>query len=206
MKLLLTGFQPGFGIKRTPSGEIVKLWQDGSLFIPGVDITTLVLPQLFDQAAELVINEINSFQPDVVLMLGATQGPDPVKFERFAINVMHTTGGDNSRIPIEDKPVLVGGPSAYESNFPFDGVINKLAEKHLYATKSFHAGTHVCNAVLYSVLHHVKTKQLKTVVGFSHMRFPDDFGVIESHYGVGVSFSSLVDIYTEVIKILAGVE
>ena len=93
MRCIITGFEAQYGIKRTPSGELAELWQSGALEVPGVEVKSLVLPQLFS-AHEILCTEIAAFKPNIVLMFGATQKNDPVRLERFAINIADSTMGD----------------------------------------------------------------------------------------------------------------
>ena len=53
MRILITGFDPQWGIKKTPSGEVAKLWANGDLQVPGIETHAVVLPQVFGKSAEM---------------------------------------------------------------------------------------------------------------------------------------------------------
>lgn len=194
IRILITGFDPIWGIKKTPSGELAKQWKSGALQISGVATKALVLPQVFGKSTEIVCGEIQSWQPHVVLMFGATQKNDPIRLERFAINVERTPMGDNTRIPVQDRPVVRGGPPAYESNLPIGYLIDTLESSDINAKASYFAGTHVCNSILYGVMHwlaHNPTSS-PTVAGFIHVSFPNEYGVIEDEHWTTSSFQGII--------------
>jgi len=192
MRILITGFEPSWGIKKTPSGELAKLWADGSLKVDGVDVRALVLPQLFGKAAEIVVGEIGSFCPDAVVMYGATQKNEPVRLEKFALNVEKSPMGDNSRIPVEERPVVRGGPAAYEATLPLRFLVDAMNKQHVEARTSFHAGTHACNSVMYGVLHAISGLERPPMAGFVHVSFPNEFGVIEDRLWSTATFSGII--------------
>lgn len=195
MKVLLTGFEPIWGIKRSPSGDLAKLWAEGAVSVPGVEVKGVVLPQLYGKSTETLLTEIGAWQPNAVLMFGATQKNDPLRIERFAINVERSPMGDNSRIPVQDRPVVRGGPSAYEPLLPVDQLIESLNKRGVTTKASYHAGTHVCNSLMYGVLHFLTTVPQPHFVaaGFMHVPFPNDFGVIEDELWSTASFSGIVE-------------
>ena len=195
MKVVLTGFEPIWGIRRSPSGDLAKLWHEGAVSVPGVEVRGLVLPQLYGKSTEILVTEMGAFQPNAVLMFGATQKNDPLRVERFAINVERSPMGDNSRIPVQDRPAVRGGPPAYEPTIPAASLVERLNEMGVSSKLSYSAGTHVCNSLMYGVLHHLATVPQPHFVaaGFIHVAFPNDFGVIEDELWSTASFSGIVE-------------
>jgi len=182
MRVLVSGFEPIWGIKRTPSGDLAKLWQSGEMPVPvGVEVKALLLPQVFGMCTNAVCDAISEFQPDAVVMFGATTKNDPVRLERFAINCERSPMGDNSKIPVRDRPVVAGGPSAYESTLPVYHLVDRLEAQGIAAKPSYFAGTHVCNSILYGVSHWLASRPIskKPIIGFVHVAFPNEFGVVE---------------------------
>lgn len=163
MKALISGFEPIWGIKRTPSGDLAKLWSTNQISVPGVEVQSLVLPQVFRKCTDILISEMKSFKPDVILMYGATKKNNPIRFERFAINCELSAMGDNSKIPVHERPIEVSGPAAYYSTLPIDYLVDRLEESHINARSSQFAGTHVCNSIMYGVMHHIFTNELPTL-------------------------------------------
>lgn len=182
MRALISGFEPIWGIKKTPSCELARAWQSKEMPVPeGTEVKAVILPQQFGVCTEIMCGEIASFKPHVVIMYGATPKNDPVRIERFAINCEMSPMGDNTRIPVKDRPVVAGGPSAYEPSLPVHYLVSKLQENGVPSKASMHAGTHVCNSMLYGVMHWLATNPMphKVAAGFVHVAFPNSFGVIE---------------------------
>jgi pyroglutamyl-peptidase len=195
VKVLLTGFEPIWGIRRSPSGDLAKLWEEGAVSVPGVEVRGLVLPQLYGKSTEILCTEIGAWQPHAVLMFGATQKNDPLRLERFAINAERSPMGDNSRIPVQDRPVVRGGPAAYEPSLPIEHLVHALTSRGVTSKASYFAGTHVCNSLMYGVLHYLATVPQPHFIaaGFMHVPFPNDFGVIEDELWSTASFSGIVE-------------
>ena len=204
MKCLITGFEAQYGIKKSPSGELATLWQSGSLKIPGVEVKSVVLPQLFS-AHEILCTEITSYKPNILLMFGATQKNDPVRIERFAINIIDTTMGDNSQIPIRNSKILLNGPAAYESSLPCALLAQGLSKEGVSSVESHHAGTHTCNCLLYNMMHWLGQNDIGHPVGaaFVHVSFPDSFGVVEDRHWGTEGFQGIVKASMKLISITA---
>lgn len=195
MRFIITGFEPQFGIKKTPSGELAKLWRDGLISVPGAEVKSIVLPQVYGVAGRETCNEIAAFKPHAVIMYGATQKNDPIRFERFAVNIRNSSMGDNTRVPVRDQQIVPGGVPGYESSWPCMLLANSLSESGHNAVVSYHAGTHVCNDQLYIVMKWLSENNIGHPVGagFIHMSFPNEFGVVEDRKWVTSGFSDLVD-------------
>jgi pyroglutamyl-peptidase len=195
MRVLITGFEPQWGLKKTPSGELAKLWATGDLVIPGIETHGVVLPQVFGKSAEITIAEIQTFDPQVVLMFGATMHNDPVRLERFAVNVESSVMGDNTRIPVvPDRPILPGGPAGYESTLPIHWLVDHLNAVGVDCKVSFHAGTHTCNSLMYHVMHYLAAKPhpMPVIAGFIHVPFPNEFGIMEDALWTTATFEGIV--------------
>lgn len=187
MRLLITGFEPAPGVRRTPSGELARLWAKEKLAPPSIEVRAVVLPQIFQTCIRLACTEIDAFRPDCVLMFGGVPSKDVVRVERFAVNAIHTDVGDNTMVPVHDRPILPGGPAAYETSLPFDYLLSALDEAGIHARLSYSAGTHTCNNIMYGVRHYLCTTGRSALpAGFIHVPFPREFaaGVIEDEVGL----------------------
>lgn len=202
MKCIITGFEAQYGIKKTPSGELAALWQSGALTIPGVEIKSIVLPQLFS-AHKILCTEIALFKPNIILMFGATQKNDPVRIERFAINIIDTTMGDNSKIPIRNSKIILNGPPAYESSLPCALLAEGLSDEGVSSVESHYAGTHTCNCLLYNIMHWLSQNDIGHPIGaaFVHVSFPDEFGVVEDRHWGTEGFQGIVKASMKLIKL-----
>jgi pyrrolidone-carboxylate peptidase len=205
MRCLITGFEPIFGIKRTPSGSLAKIWSDGSISVPGVEVRSIVLRQIYEIAATDTCTEIVGFKPHIVIMYGATQHNDPIRFERFAINIRNTTMGDNNKIPIRDTPIVLGGQPAYESSWPCQILADQLSKEGSRAIVSYHAGTHVCNDQLYLVMKWLNENDIghPVAAGFLHISFPNEFGVVEDENWETAGFTRIIDSSMKLVRIVS---
>lgn len=203
-KVLLSGFEPQWGIKKTPSGELAKVWANGDVSIPGFSVRGIVLPQIFGKSSEILKNEAIRFKPDFILMYGASQHDSPIRYERFAINVIDTAMGDNNRIPIRDSSIIRGGPAAYETSIEILGMIEFLKSKGVNAIPSYHAGTHTCNELYYQITHWLSSNPFEHKVHacFIHCAFSNEFGVIEDRGFSTPSFSDIIKSSMETIQYL----
>jgi pyroglutamyl-peptidase len=202
MRVLITGFDPIWGIKKTPSGDLAKLWQQSMISVPGVEVKALVLPQVFRQCTDIVISEIKAFRPQFVVMYGATKKNNPVRFERFGINCEMSVMGDNTKIPVEERQIVLDGPPAYGSTLPIDFLVECVNKSGVHATSSQFAGTHVCNSILYGVRHYIETNRLDVKAGFIHMSFPNEYGVVEDGMWSTASFADLTRASLVTVKAL----
>jgi pyroglutamyl-peptidase len=202
MRCIITGFEAQYGIKRTPSGELAELWQSGALEVPGIEVKSLVLPQLFS-AHEILCTEIAAYKPHIVLMSGATQKNDPVRMERFAVNIIDSTMGDNSKIPTRDSKIVLNGPAAYESSLPCKFLADELTKIGVSAVASYHAGTHTCNCILYNVMHWLTNNNIghPVAAGFTHYSFPDSFGVVEDRHWGTEDFQGVVNASLKLVEL-----
>lgn len=194
MRILISGFEPSWGIKRTPSGDLAKLWSMGDIHIEGVEIRAVILPQVFGKSADILWADIVSWKPHVVLMFGATQHNNPMRIERFALNIEKSPMGDNTRIPVKERPVVHSGPPAYECSLPVNWLVENLTELGVDVKSSYYSGTHTCNSIFYHIMHRLANNQIGHPVGagFMHISFPNEYGVIEDEFWTTATFPGIV--------------
>lgn len=152
MKVLLTGFEPFGGESSNPSAEAVL--QLCSQNAPaGVSWQALILPVEFKRSAELLRDAISQLQPDLVLCVGQAGGRTAICLEQVAINLLEARIADNSGWQPSGEAVVSGGPAAYFSNLPLKAIRAQLQQNGIPAQISYTAGTYVCNALMYQLLH-----------------------------------------------------
>lgn len=102
---------------------------------------------------------------DAIIHLGQSPGSSQIKLESIAVNVAgrveHCGDELNS---IEDH-----GPVAYRSPLPLGRWADLLREHTIPTVVSYHAGTYLCNATLYSSIHLGRTMPQPPLVGFIHL-------------------------------------
>ena len=69
----------------------------------------------------------------------------------------------------EARPIVTGGPLALAATLPVLAMRAAIGRLGLPVEVSNHAGTYVCNHVLYAALHHAQAKGYATRIGFLHV-------------------------------------
>ncbi|MDZ7869988.1 MAG: pyroglutamyl-peptidase I [Rheinheimera sp.] len=118
------------------------------------------MPVEFNRSAELLKSCINSWQPDLVLCVGQAGGRPQISLEQVAINLLEARIPDNSGWQPSGEPIVATGPAAYFSTLPLKAIRQQLQQQGIPANISYTAGTYVCNALMYQLLH-----QLSSMVG-----------------------------------------
>lgn len=95
---------------------------------------------------------------------GAVLGISRVHFEAIGLNI----GGHSNQMPDEYQPLVADGPVAYHSKLPLARWAALLRSME-FAAVSYHAGTYLCNAMLYLSHDHAAQQELKTLATFIHL-------------------------------------
>ena len=164
MRVLLTGFEPFGGSDVNPSGLAVTLLSERG--IEGIDLDIAILPVTWSGAIPQLTERFESLQPDAVVMSGQS-GRSHVALEKVGVNLRN--GKDNEGAEARGQPVVPGGPPAYFSTADLGPLAENLAKDGLPARVSYTAGTFLCNAVLYGLLHHMAERDLEIPALFVHV-------------------------------------
>ncbi len=167
MTVLVSGFEPFDGAATNPSWEVAERLVARSAEI-GTDVVAVRLPVTFDGAWPALEAAIRAHRPRVVVALGLAGGSARVRLERVAINVVDARIPDNAGAAPVDAPVVDGGPVAYWSGLPLKGALAALRGADLPAEVSSTAGTYVCNATFYALMHHLAAEP-GVRAGFVHV-------------------------------------
>ncbi len=188
MKLLLTAFAPFGGEKVNPAQKAVSLVGDAG----GIEIVKLTVPTVFGEASRQVIEAIRREKPDAVLCIGQAGGRAAVTPERVAINLADARIADNAGNQPADEPIFPSAPDAYFSTLPIKKMVEAIRERGIPAEVSNTAGTFVCNELMYSVLHALKTEFPNTIGGFMHVPFIPEQAAAKSPVPPSMSLSDIV--------------
>lgn len=131
---------------------------------PQPSITTRLYPVEYAGVSERLTGDLAA-QHDVALHLGQSPRASCIQLEAIALNVAGRGEGPGNSY----RPLVEGGPVAYQSTLPLSDWARKLCAKGIPAQVSYHAGTYLCNAALYFSLHLAATKNLKTQAAFIHL-------------------------------------
>jgi pyroglutamyl-peptidase len=177
MRILITGFEPFGGDALNPSEKLVLALAETAM--PGLDITTTILPCAFAAMPPALEAAIARHRPNILLGFGLAGGRSSISVERIGINVIDARIADNEGAQPVDAPVIAGGPAAYFVTIPIKAIYKHLNEAGIPAEISQTAGTFVCNAALYTSLHLAKERQMRS--GFVHLPYlPEMVGAAPS--------------------------
>lgn len=148
--ILLAGFEP-FGEFTVNPSELVARELDGEV-IGGCTIKSIVLPVVFGEAGDTLIEAINDFNPKLVICLGLAADRKEISIERLAVNLDDARMPDNAGSQPVDQLITLDGPSACWSTLPVKDLVATLQEQGIPSSLSMSAGTFVCNHVFYRLM------------------------------------------------------
>jgi len=167
-RILITGFAPFNQETINPSFEAIKNLPDkmGDHIIKKME-----LPTEFFNSGKLLIEELNKFNPDIILMFGQAGGRNTISIERIAINIDDSLIPDNTGYQPIDQLINSNGPTGYLSTLPIRNIYNRLNEAGFPVSISNSAGTYVCNHLMYKVLDYISNHKDHQIAGFIHVPY-----------------------------------
>jgi pyroglutamyl-peptidase len=173
-RVLLTGFTQFGPHAANPSEEIVR--RIGAAPPRGVALATLVLPVEYRTAFGPVRDVLDREEVDAVLHVGLAAARTSVEVERFALNWRGGAQADESGLVLDGEPVDPAGPAAYLSSLPVGDLVAAIRAAGAPCGASSHAGTFLCNQVLYQTLRHADTHGRGVRAAFIHVPEPGPDG------------------------------
>lgn len=169
MPILVTAFTPFGGDALNASQEILNALPDT---LGGVRLKKRLLPVSFHSATRLAQEAAERLRPEAIVCLGQAAGRDAVTPERVAVNLMDASMPDNDGFQPMDEPVIPNAPAAYFSTLPVKAMVEAMQRVGVPARLSNTAGTYVCNALMFAMLH--QTKDIPR--GFIHVPYLTEQG------------------------------
>ncbi|GAB3650850.1 pyroglutamyl-peptidase I [Glycomyces tarimensis] len=166
-RVLLTGFEPFGSVHGNSSWEAVKLAAEHP--IRDAVVETMLLPVTFSGAPLAMEAAIERFEPDLVIAVGQAGGRTAVDVERVAVNRVDASIPDNDGRQPFGEPLIADGPGSYFTGLPLRSCVAAAREAGVPAAGSMTAGTYVCNAVFYRLMHLAATRRPGLVAGFVHV-------------------------------------
>jgi pyroglutamyl-peptidase len=166
-RIVVTGFEPWAHGAENPTLEVLDQLR-ASNDIEG-DLTTVRLPVVSDKLADITSRTLDEVRPDLWISLGLWPGLSVIAVERIAANVMDFPIPDNAGQQYGGEPVFKGGPAAHMATLPVKTIATELRKTGVPAKVSNSPSTYLCNQMMYTVLHLVEQKGLKTRAGFIHV-------------------------------------
>jgi pyroglutamyl-peptidase len=127
-------------------------------------VVTRRYPVDFEQTRSRLFEDLGA-DYDFVVHLGQAPGIGRIHLEAVGINV----GGHSSLLPDQFQPLVADGPAAYRSSLPLADWAGQIRQLGIPCQVSYHAGTYLCNALLYLTHHIVSEQRLKTQAAFIHL-------------------------------------
>lgn len=163
-KILITGFEPFGGEKINPSWLAVE-----QVTCDRAEIIKKELPVTFHGARDCIRALMDEHRPDYVISVGQAGGRKPVTVEFVAVNLMD--GVDNDGVRMQDESLVPCGENAIFATLPVRQLVDCVRESGVPCARSLSAGAYVCNAVMYTALHHAKAQHMDCRCGFVHVPF-----------------------------------
>lgn len=164
--VLLTGFEPFGGAATNASWQAVSLC--ARLWDGPARLVTRELPVSFGVGGVLggLLDELD---PAAVVCVGEAADRTAVGVERVAVNVIDARIPDNDGAQPVDVPVADVGPVGYLTTLPVRACLAAMAEAGVPAEVSNTAGSYVCNAAFYSLMHLLTGRGPVPPAGFVHL-------------------------------------
>lgn len=181
--LLVTGFEAFGEFETNPTASLVEGLDGGRA--GGVPVRTALLPVSYERAPARLLEAVERLRPDAVVCCGLAARATAVGVERIGVNVKDRGPGDglpdNDGAAPRDEPVVPGGPDGLFATLPVRAVVEALHACGIPAVASGSAGTYVCNAVLYTLLHHLRGATPPVPAGFLHFPRSTGLAVTDPH-------------------------
>ena len=169
MPILVTAFEPFGGDALNASQEILNALPET---LGGVRLEKRLLPVSFRASSRLALEAAERLRPEAIVCLGQAGGRDVVTPERVAVNLMDAAISDSDGFQPVDEPVIPNAPAAYFSTLPVKAMVEAMQRVGVPARLSNSAGTYVCNALMFAMLH--QTKDIPC--GFIHVPYLTEQG------------------------------
>ena len=150
MRVLLTAFEPFGGAETNITQSVLSLLPDS---IADWAIEKVCLPVSFMRAPIVLREAIATYSPDLVIMLGQCPAGENIRLERFAINMMDSTKGDNDGYIPNEETIYAHQPLALQTPLSIKELVRFCTDNVQPVQVSNSAGLYVCNRVYYEALH-----------------------------------------------------
>ncbi|MGE4249536.1 MAG: hypothetical protein AB7F09_09100, partial [Parvibaculaceae bacterium] len=166
-KIVVTGFEPWAHGAENPTLEVLTHLEAAN-DVEG-DLTLVRLPVDSNRLADITAKTLDQVKPDLWISLGLAPGLAVIAVERIAANVMDFPIPDNVGTQHGGAPVFADGPAAHMATLPVKLISEQLRRTGIPAKISNSPSTYLCNQMMYTVLHLIEKKGMKTRAGFIHV-------------------------------------
>ncbi len=138
---------------------------------PDCRVAAIEIPVVSNALYQRIEEILLDMKPRAWLGLGVNTLPSAaiIKAEKVGINWRHFGVPDNAGFRANMQAVVEEGPAAYIADYPYETAVCEMKAAGIPAYQSFHAGTHLCNQMLYTSRHLAELHGLGTRCGFIHV-------------------------------------
>ena len=129
------------------------------------------MPTVFGKAGEVLKKAVEQYRPDAVVCVGQAGGRAAITPEMIAVNIMDARIPDNAGNKPCHELIIKEGREAYFSTLPVKDIEKNLNENGIPSAVSYHAGTFVCNYLMYCLMNLIDTKYPNMRGGFVHVPY-----------------------------------
>ncbi|GAA3822613.1 pyroglutamyl-peptidase I [Cellulomonas soli] len=168
-RVLLTGFGAFEGQSVNASWRAVHgLAESWDAVAEGAELHVRELPVSFRRAPTVLEAALVDVRPDVVVCVGEAGGRGAVGLERVAVNLVDARIADVDGAAPVDVPVVPGAPAAHWATLPVKDCVAAVRAVGVPAEVSLSAGTYVCNATFFTLMHALRSDP-SIRAGFVHV-------------------------------------
>jgi pyroglutamyl-peptidase len=165
--ILLLGFEPFDGGTENPSQRVLRAL-DGRR-IDGHRVVARRLPVAFASAITELAQALDQERPAIALATGLAAGRARISIERVFVNLIDARIPDNHGAQPIDVPVVAEALPAYFATLPVKAMQHALQAEGIPAELSLSAGTFVCNAIGFALMHLAAARTPVPRAGFIHL-------------------------------------
>jgi len=176
-KILITAFEPFAGRRRNASLDVMALLRAASF--KNCRLFKAKLPVSGKAVGGKIRGLLSKLKPDFAVSLGLAAGEAAVRIERFALNVQDYALKDNAGYKPKGRLICAGGPAAYLVNSRPVRLAAAVKKAGVPARVSNHAGTYVCNHLMYEAMSAIAEGGLKTKFAFIHLPLSAEMAALE---------------------------
>jgi pyroglutamyl-peptidase len=181
MNILITAFEAFGDDSINPTERLLTDIEKEQ--IAGAEIHTLLLPVVFDECADKLLEAVRALRPDAVICCGLASGRTSITPEQIAINLKEvpkeSSVADNNGNRPYDERISLGGPDGLFSLLPVRKMVDSMREQGIPAAISYSAGTFICNNTMYALLDYIRIHKLPMVGGFVHFPASEEMAALK---------------------------
>ncbi len=195
--VLIIGSEPFGGDPVNPTYEIGKLL-NGTIYKDYV-FRNAGFPVNRRKCIPTVEEEIDKWNPSIVIGVGLADNRTGVCLERIAANVADFPIQDNEGYLALNETLDEDGPAAYFSTLPIRACVKRVRDAGIPACVSNTAGNFCCNMTMYGALNYIAKNRIPARAGFVHVPYTPEMVARKEIFQPTMSF----DVMKHAVELIA---